>query len=186
MAGKKMGGKPGCPRISRRLGWWKMVGGGIAGLSIIQKNQKVMRLVIGRGQTHDLPKPGCLLDTMTLNKPPCRQRTLASILAQSWFTTGTGKYLSFCLGHLEVWLWLMAKIRAMRFMMCCLKSETPVAIPTAGLFTHGFSGITGYSKWLEQKPEGWENPTENFCLEVSPKGSFLAQILVILAGDKFI
>ena len=32
----------------------------------------------------------------------------------------------------------MAKIRAMRFVMCCLKSETSLVIPRANLFTHGF------------------------------------------------
>lgn len=158
---------------------------GISGPSITQKNQKGMRLVIGRGQTHNLPKPGCLFDTMTLNRPPCLQRTLASILAQSWFTTRTGKDLSFCLGHLEVWLWLMAKIRAMRFTVCC-KVWNSRGDPYSQFVYSWFQWHNWLLKMAEQKPEGWANPTENFCLEVFLKGIFLAQILVVLPGDKFI
>ena len=50
-------------------------------------------------------------------------------------------YLS---GSQDFWLRLLAKIRAVGFMTCCLKSETPLATSRASLFTDDFQ----WYKWL--------------------------------------
>lgn len=175
MARKRVGGKLGCPRISRRLGWWKMVGGGAAGRASHKESEGDEAGYWQRSNSW----PSKTWMSFWYNDS--EQATLSS----SWFTTGTGKDLSFCLGHLEVWLWLMAKIRAMRFMMCC-KVWNSHGDPYSWFVYSWFQWHNWLFKMAEQKPEGWANPTENFCLEVFPKGRLLAQILVVLPGDRFI
>ena len=48
-----------------------------------------------------------------------------------------------------------------------------MAIPTAGLFTHGFSGITGYSKWQSKSQRDEQIPLTTSALKSSQREDFL-------------
>ena len=72
----------------------------------------------------------------------------------------------------------MAKIRAMRSVMCCLKSEIPLAIPRATLFIHGFQ----WHNWLVNLAQSHNLKDKNTPLGTSALSSPKVKIYCIDLG----